>query len=48
VVWTLQAGEEEIADGEAGHLAAGQDAADAVNQSLGAIVYDVVGYKRLL
>ena len=40
----FQAGEEKVADGKAGRLAAGQDAVDVVYQFIGAVVYDVVGH----
>jgi len=41
----LQAGEEKVANGELGRLAAGQDALDVVYEFLVTIVYDVVGHK---
>jgi len=41
----LQAGEEEIADGECARLAAGQDAPDVVDELFIAVVDDVVGHQ---
>ena len=44
----LQTGEEEVADGEPGCLAAGEDLPDVVYELFVAVVYDVVGHTFVL
>lgn len=44
----IQPGEKEIAHGESGRLAAGQDAPDVVDQFFGLVVNDVVRHANSL